>query len=116
MDCPRVIVADWRQAREQLEAARQAGRAVFLCSPPGASAWLGAGYWRALQDRADGEFPDLRFTLALDCADRAGDAMAALRAGVRSVVFTGRAEIAAKLRNMAAQSGSIILADCQIAR
>ncbi len=116
MDRPRVIVADWRQAREQLETARQAGRAVFLCSPPGAAAWLGAGYWKALQDRAEAEFPDVSFVLALDCADRAGDAMAALRAGVGTVVFAGRAEIAAKLRDMAAQSGAILLADCQIAR
>jgi len=109
----RVIVADWRQAQEQLQTARLEGRAVFLCSPAGASSYLGAGFWKALQDKADGEFADVAFTLALDCADRAGDAMAALRAGVRSIVFAGADQVAAKLRDMAGQMGATILADCQ---
>jgi len=113
MSDPRVIVADWRQAREQLQTARQEGRAVLLCSPEGASSYLGAGFWKALQDKAETEFPDVTFTLALDCAQRAGDAMAALRAGVRAIVFTGPEEVAAKLRDMAGQSGVVILANCQ---
>ena len=105
----RVIVADWRQAQEQLQTARQQGRAVFLCSPEGASSYLGAGFWKALQDKADAEFADVSFTLALDCADRAGDAMAALRAGVRHLIFTGRQDVTAKLRDMAGQLGAAIL-------
>ncbi len=109
----RVIVADWRQTQTALQTARDQKRAVFLCSPEGASSYLGAGFWKALQDKAEGEFPDVSFTLALDCADRAGDAMAALRAGVRSIVFSGRDDVAAKLRDMAGQSGATILADCQ---
>ncbi|MEO8559384.1 MAG: hypothetical protein ABI439_10000 [Rhodospirillales bacterium] len=110
MDHPRVIVADWRQAQAALQTARLDGRAVFLCSPEGASSYLGAGLWKALQDKAQAEFPDVSFTLALDCADRAGDAMAALRAGVRAIVFTGRADVAAKFRDMAGQLGAKILA------
>jgi hypothetical protein len=109
----RVIVADWRQAQAALQTARLDGRAVFLCSPEGASAYLGAGLWKALQDKADSEFPDVRFTLALDCAQRAGDAMAALRAGVRAIVFTGPDDVAAKLRDIAGQLGAAILANCQ---
>lgn len=105
----RVIVADWRQAHTELETARREGRAVFLCSPQGAASWLGAGFWKALQDRAEAEFPDVSFALALDCADRAGDALAALRAGVRTVVFGGPADTAAKLRDIAGQLGAKIL-------
>jgi hypothetical protein len=112
----RVIVADWRQAREQLQTARREGRAVFLCSPPGASSYLGAGFWKALQDRAEAEFADVTFTLALDCADRAGDVLAALRTGVRCIVFAGADEVAVKLRDMAGQTGAEILADCQMPR
>ncbi len=108
-----VIVADWRQTQAALQTARLDGRAVFLFSPEGASSYLGAGFWKALQDKAEAEFPDLTFTLALDCADRAGDAMAALRAGVRTIVFSGPEEVAAKLRDMAGQLGATILADCQ---
>ena len=109
MSDTRVIVADWRQAQEQLQTARQEGRAVFLCSPEGASSYLGAGFWKALQDKADAEFPDVTFTLAMDCAQRAGDVMAALRAGVRTIVFTGPDDVAAKLRDMAGQLGAAIL-------
>jgi fructose/tagatose bisphosphate aldolase len=109
----RVIVADWRQTRAALQTARQERRAVFLCSPEGAASWLGAGFWKALPDKAEAEFSDVPFTLALDCADRAGDALAALRAGVRTVIFTGPAETAAKLRDIAGQAGATILTDCQ---
>jgi hypothetical protein len=44
---------------------------------------------------------------ALSCGDRAGDAMAALRAGIRRIAFTGTAEVAAKLAALGAE-----LADC----
>jgi hypothetical protein len=106
---PRVIVADWRQTQAALQTARRESRAVFLCSPQGASSYLGAGFWRALQDKADAEYADVSFTLALDCADRAGDAMAALRAGVRHLIFSGRQDVTAKLRDMAGQLGAAIL-------
>ena len=106
----RVIVADWRQTQTALQTARQQGRAVFLCSPQGASAWLGAGFWKALQDKADGQFADIEFTLALDCADRAGDVLAALRAGVRAIVFSGPTEVAEKLRDIAGQTGARVIA------
>ena len=105
-DTPAITVQDWAQTRAALEAARSQGRAVSLCSPPGASAWLGAGYWAALQARARAEFPDVEFALALDCGDAAGDAMAALRAGVTHVIFRGEPTILAKLQDMAAQRGA----------
>ncbi len=105
-DTPAITVQDWAQTRAALEAARSQGRAVFLCSPPGASAWLGAGYWAALQQRARAEFPDLDFTLALDCGDAAGDVMAAIRTGVAAIVFRGAAEVLAKLQDMARQAGA----------
>lgn len=105
-DTPAITVQDWAQTRAALQAARSQCRAVFLCSPQGASAWLGAGYWAALQQRARAEFPDLDFTLALDCGDAAGDVMAALRAGVAVTVFRGPAVTLAKLQDMARQAGA----------
>lgn len=107
-DTPAITVQDWAQTRAALEAARSQDRAVFLCSPQGASSWLGAGYWAALQQRARAEFPNVGFTLALDCGTAAGDVMAALRAGVTVVIFRGEAAILAKLRDMAAQLGAEI--------
>ncbi|MGE0152284.1 MAG: hypothetical protein AB7R90_06660 [Reyranellaceae bacterium] len=105
-DAPAITVRDWAETRAALETARAQGRAVFLCSPPGASAWLGAGYWAALQERARTAFPDVDFALALDCGERAGDVMAALRAGVRVSVFHGASETLAKLQDIAGQSGA----------
>lgn len=110
-DTPAITVQDWAQTRAALEAARSQGRAAFLCSPQGASAWLGAGYWAALQRRARQEFPDLDFTLALDCGDAAGDVMAAIRTGVVVIVFRGAAEVLAKLQDMARQAGAEVRAE-----
>jgi hypothetical protein len=109
-DAPAITVRDWAETRAALETARSQGRAVFLCSPPGAASWLGAGYWAALQQRARSEFPDLEFTLALDCDDKPGDVMAALRAGVGLCIFRGPAEILSKLQDMADQTGQRVQA------
>jgi hypothetical protein len=109
-DAPAITVRDWAETRAALETARSQGRAVFLCSPAGASSWLGAGFWAALQARARAEFPDLDFTLALDCGDAAGDVMAALRAGVGLCIFRGPAEILGKLQDMADQTGQRVQA------
>jgi hypothetical protein len=109
-DTPAITVRDWAETRAALETARSQARAVFLCSPPGASAWLGGGYWAALQERARTEFPDVEFSLALDCAGGAGDVMAALRAGVKLSIFTGPAETLRKLQEMADQLGYAVRA------
>lgn len=105
-DLPAQTVRDWAETRAALEAARSQGRAVFLCSPPGAAAWLGAGWWAALQEKAHAEFPEVEFVLALDCGEDAGDAMAAIRAGVKALIFTGDNDAARKLGDMAMQTGS----------
>ena len=106
---PAIEVRDWAETRAALETARSRGRAVFLCSPPGAAAWLGAGYWAALQTRARAEFSDVDFVLALDCGQNAGDAMAAIRAGVAVSLYRGAAPALARLRDMAAQAGVEVL-------
>lgn len=105
-DTPAITVQDWAQTQAALQAARSQDRAVFLCSPPGASSWLGAGYWSALQQRARQEFPGVDFTLALDCGDSAGDVMAALRMGVALAFYRGDAATLARLQDMARQSGA----------
>lgn len=102
---PAIEVRDWTETRAALETARSQARAVFLCSPPGAAAWLGAGYWAALQEKARAEFSDVDFVLALDCGENAGDAMAAIRAGVAVSLFRGAAPTLARLQDMAAQAG-----------
>lgn len=62
--------------------------AVFLRSAPGAALFMGAGWWRALQDLADREFsPHAPLALVLDCADAVGRALEALDAGVRHIAL-----------------------------
>ena len=80
-----VIVRDWRQTEAALKAAREAGQSPTLLTPENAAATYGAGYLAALQDRAREEFPDVAFTLIVDCGDTPGYALACLRAGVKLI-------------------------------
>jgi fructose/tagatose bisphosphate aldolase len=80
-----VIVRDWRQTKAALQTAREDGTAPTLVTPEGAASFYGAGYLAALQERARREFPDVAFTLVVDCGDAPGHALACLRAGVKLI-------------------------------
>jgi hypothetical protein len=79
------VVRDWRTTEAALRAAREAGTAPTLVTPEDAAAFYGAGYLAALQERARREFPDVAFTLVVDCGDAPGYALACLRAGVKTI-------------------------------
>jgi len=80
-----ILIRDWRTTEAALLAARAAGTAPTLVTPEDAAAFYGAGYLAALQERARREFPDVAFTLVVDCGDAAGYALACLRAGVKTI-------------------------------
>jgi hypothetical protein len=80
-----ILVRDWRQTEAALLAAREAGSSPTLVTPEDAAAFYGAGYLAALQERARREFPDVAFTLIVDCGDAPGYALACLRAGVKTI-------------------------------
>ena len=80
-----IVVRDWRETEAALEAARAAGISPILVTPEDAAAFYGAGYLAALQERARKEFPDVAFTLVVDCGDAPGYALACLRAGVKLI-------------------------------
>ena len=109
MDPLIVLVLDWRQTKAVLEAARATGRALTLVTPRAAAETYGAGYLGALQDRADLEFPDVSFTLVVDCGEAAGYAMACLRAGVRALSLQGPPEVVAKVADIARQKGAAVV-------
>jgi len=102
---PTVIIHGKAHIDAAAEAAIAAGGDLRVLTAPGASAYLGPAWLGpAIVDarermRAAGHVVEAY----LDCADRAGDAMAALREGAPGVIFTGRAEVAAKLAAMAAE-------------
>ncbi len=89
--------------RAVLTAARDAGQVPLLVTPENAAATYGAGYLAALQDRAREEFPDVAFTLIVDCGDTPGYALACLRAGVAKISMTEHND---KIADIARQMGA----------
>jgi hypothetical protein len=87
MDDGPILVRDWRTTEAALTAAREAGSSPTLVTPEDAASFYGAGYLAAPQDRARREFPDVAFTLIVDCGDAAGHALACLRAGVKTIAM-----------------------------
>jgi hypothetical protein len=72
---------------------------VLLVTAPDSAAFAGVGFWRAVEEA-------LGRAVVVDCGDDAGLALAALREGLRDLLFTGPAPVAAKLESIAAQSGA----------
>ena len=104
MASPRaILVRDWLQVKAALTAARDSGEAPTLVTPENAAAVYGAGYLAALQERARREFPDVAFTLVVDCGQAPGYALACLRAGVRSISMSEPNE---KIADIARQMGA----------
>ena len=115
---PAIVVHSPAQAVAALEAAAEAGKPVLLLSAADAGLSAGAGWWRemiaaardsvpAAPAAAPGTAPGAaRAEALLDCGDDAGAAQAALRAGIAAIVFTGRADVAERLADIARQHGS----------
>jgi hypothetical protein len=104
-----VIVHSLADAEAALTAAASLGVPVVLLSPPGAAAYMGAGYFRALVERALATQPGVAATAVLDCGDAAGHAMGALREGLKALLFKGADEVAARLADIAGRSGAVLL-------
>ncbi len=106
-----VMVHGLDDARAAARAALALGVAVTLISAPAAGGYAGAGWFRALAAQVRAEFPGVDLAAVLDCGDQPGAVMAALRAGVTEIVFTGDPAVAAKLQAMAKASGAIVRTD-----
>jgi fructose/tagatose bisphosphate aldolase len=105
---PRIIIHSLEQARAALAAAEAAGVPVVLASAEGAGGYAGPMWFKAVVDTAASEYPEAAAGAVLDCADEAGTALAALRAGIKRVRFTGRDEVRERLAAIAAQLGAEI--------
>lgn len=106
-----VIVHDFDHARAALDAASELGVSVLLLSAPGAASYLGAGYFQAMVEQARAEYPSVPAPAILDCGDRPGLALAALRQGIEIVRFTGRGTAAAKIADLARKYGGEVRND-----
>lgn len=101
-----IVVHDVAHARAALAAAAGRGVRVTLLSAPGAAAYAGPAWFREVVGAARAAHPQAEAAALLDCGARPGDVLAALRAGVEGVVFTGRADVADKLAALADAHGA----------
>ena len=104
-----ILVHDLEQARTAAAAAAELGVPLSLASAPGAAAYLGPGWATALGAALAETFPGLEVTLILDCADKPGLALAALRMGAGAVRFTGGRAVARKLKDIAAAQDAAVI-------
>ena len=104
-----LVVHGIDDALQAVAAARDLDTPLTLISAPGAAAYAGPVWFLALVEQARAASPDLPIAGVLDCADDAGHAMAALRAGVEAIVFTGDDPVAGKLSAIAEASGAVVL-------
>lgn len=80
---------------------------VVLISAPGASAYVGAGWFDALVVLARAAHPHADFESVLDCGDAPGHALAALRHGFKTIRYAGASQ--RQIEDIAAQSGAKVL-------
>ena len=114
-EAPVIVVHSLAHATAALKAAADAGRAVVITSPPGAGSYVGPGWFREVVVAAGETVSGACFSALLDCADDVGAALAAIRSEVEGVVFTGRADVARRLADIARQHGVRFLTDRPVA-
>ena len=108
-DAPVIIIHSLAHAIAALSAAAEAGRPVTLASAPDAGISAGPGWFGALVAAARDAVPAAQSAVLIDCGDDAGAAQAAIRAGIEGVIFTGRADVAERLADIAQQRGARLL-------
>ncbi len=104
-----IIVHSLDHARAAVGAAAEAGVPVTLLSAEGAAGSVGAAWFREVVARASAGHPEVAVTAILDCGDKPGHVMAALRQGLKRVRFTGPKSTAEKLKIIAARSGAEVV-------
>jgi saccharopine dehydrogenase-like NADP-dependent oxidoreductase len=99
-----ITIHSLRHARAAAAAAAESGIPLLLVSAPSAAAYAGPGWFGAIARQIADEFPDAEITAILDCGDRPGQALAALRHGLKTIRYdgTGHAAIADIARQNAA--------------
>ena len=104
-----LVVHGIDDALQAVAAARHLDAPLTLISAPGAAAYAGPVWFLALVEQARSAAPEASITGVLDCADDPGHALAAIRAGVEAIVFTGDDTVAEKLSAIAGTSEAIVL-------
>ncbi|HEV2335937.1 MAG TPA: hypothetical protein VGS13_10600 [Stellaceae bacterium] len=108
-EAPVIVVHSLAHAVAALKAAAEAARSVTLLSAPDAGISAGPGWFGALVAAARAAVPAAQSTSLLDCGEDAGAAQAAIRTRIEGVIFTGRADVAERLADIAGQTGVRLL-------
>ncbi len=108
MSQPVIVFHNLEHARAALAAALEVDVAVILRSAPGAAAYAGAGYLKAIADAAAKDHPDARVSWVIDCGADAGTALGALRIGWKKLRFSGPESLREKLTDIAAQQNATV--------
>jgi hypothetical protein len=106
-----IIIHGLADARAALAAAQALRVPVSLISAPGGGSYAGPGWFNEVVRAACEAYPDVSVTAILDCDDAPGHALGAFRAGTRAVRFTGRADVAERLRDIADSLGAELITD-----
>ena len=102
---PAFVVHDLRQALAAATAAAAAGRPLTLVTPEDGLAAQGPLFWAEVQRRVEERAPSDLVVLLADADNASGLAQAALRCGLRRLIFRGTAAVAAKLNAIAQAAG-----------
>ena len=86
--------------------AHELGLAIRLFSAPDAAASMGPAWFRNIVSELERTYPALDVEAVLDCGDAAGYALAALRAGVKIIRFSGNPSTTRKIADIAGKYGA----------
>lgn len=86
--------------------AHELGVPIILVSAPYAAASMGPAWFRNMVRDVERAYPGLDVEAELDCGDAAGYVLAALRAGVKIIRFSGKPSAATKLEDIAGTHGA----------
>ena len=93
-------------ARAALAAARESGVEICLVTAPGAARFAGPHHLKKIIDLALAEFAGEAPGVLIDCGEDAGPALSALRAGWKTLAFSGDPAVRRKIAEMAVQCGA----------
>ena len=104
-----IVVHHFDHAHIALAVAGDLGVPVLLVSPLGFAGYAGPLYFLEMCASASACVPGADFAAVLDCGNAAGDALAALRAGIDTVAFGGPEIQFDRLANFAEKRGARVV-------
>jgi hypothetical protein len=110
-----IVIHTLAHAVGALAAAWRAGRRVTLLSAPDAGIYAGPGWFGAVVEAARAVVPEVRSSAFLDCGDRPGAALAAIRDGIGGVIYAGPADVGTRLAAIARQHGVRLITERPVA-